>query len=160
MENKAGLRKIYRKSWPHDNLFGSGRFEMTAANRGIWNDLLDFAKISRVKPGLIAPNEQQAYSHEWLSAFLNVELSLFNETIEVLVRTRRVEENGSGILIVNWKNYQTEYDRQKPSRDRKKLEKKGENPESHGRFDDIVARTGEDIKRIKKVRQRRKQGGA
>jgi len=50
-EKKVGLRKIYRKSWPHDNLFGTSRFDFTAANRGIWHDLLDMAKISRVKPG-------------------------------------------------------------------------------------------------------------
>jgi hypothetical protein len=119
-EEKHGMSRIYRKSWCHDNLFGSLRHDLDAAQRGIWNDLLDLAKLSRVRPGLIAPNDKQAYSQEWLAAFLNVPLDLFNEACRLLVATERITMNGTGIEIVNWKKYQTEYDRQKPYRKEKK----------------------------------------
>lgn len=102
--------------------FGSAKFEMNPAQWGIWNYLLDFAKLSRVEPGLIAPNKGQAYSHEWIAAFLNIDLGLFNSTIKLLIDTKRIEENGSGIRIINWKKYQPEYERQKPYRDKKKME--------------------------------------
>lgn len=119
-DNKAGLRRIYRKSWPYDNLFGSSRFELTSAQRGVWNDLLDFAKLGRVEPGLIAPAPDKAYSHTWLAEFFNVPLELLEETLVLLGQTSRVEENGSGIRILNWQKYQSEYDRQKPYRKAKK----------------------------------------
>jgi len=129
MENKYGMRRIYRKSWPYDNLFGSLRHELDAAQRGVWNDLLDFAKLSRVRPGLIAPNDKQAYKHEWLAGFLNIPLELLENTLEALRATDRINENGSGIEILNWDKYQSEYDRQKPYREAKRREKeKGEAP--------------------------------
>lgn len=128
MEGREGLNKIYRKSWPIDNLFGSSRFELTAAQRGIWNDLLDMAKISRVQPGLIAPAKGSAYSHEWLSNFLNITFEELDGALEVLKRTERISENGSGIEIINWKRYQPEYDRQKPYREAQKA-KKVDNPD-------------------------------
>jgi len=120
MENKYGMRRIYRKSWPYDNLFGTLRHELDSAQRGIWNDLLDFAKLSRVRPGLIAPKEKTAYKHEWIAAFLNVPIELFESTLEILKTTERISENGNGIEILNWNNYQSEYDRQKPYREAKK----------------------------------------
>jgi len=120
MEQKHGISRIYRKSWCYDNLFGSLRHELGPAQRGIWGDLLDMAKLSQVRPGIIAPNENQAYSFEWLAAFLNVPLDLFKETCQLLVDTKRITINGSGIEIVKWSTYQTEYDRQKPYRQRAK----------------------------------------
>lgn len=123
MNNKIGLRRIYRKSWPYDNLFGTLRHELDSGQRGVWNDLLDFAKLSRVRPGLIAPKEKTAYKHEWLAAFLNVPLELFEDALKVLKSTDRIKEDGSGIEILNWEKYQTEYDRQKPYREAKKLGK-------------------------------------
>lgn len=121
MERKTGFRRIYRKSWPYDNLFGTLRHELNAAQRGVWNDLLDFAKLSRVRPGLIAPNKNTAYQHEWLAAFLNIPLDLLEETLILLKNSGRIEENGSGIEIINWKEYQSEYDRQLPYRQAKKV---------------------------------------
>lgn len=129
MEDKTGLRKIYRKSWPYDNLFGTLRFDLDSAQRGIWNDLLDMAKLGRVMQGLVAPGQGCKYSHEWLAAFLNVPLELLNETIELLIKTERICENGSGIGIINWKKYQTEYDRQKPYRTKSKKEREEEKVE-------------------------------
>lgn len=122
MDNKAGLRRIYRKSWPYDNLFGTSRFDFDATQRGIWNDLLDMAKLSRVEPGLIAPGPGRAYAHEWLAAFLNVPLESLKSTLDVCKETERIAENGDGIKILNWAKYQSEYDRQKPYRERKKAE--------------------------------------
>lgn len=122
MQDKDGLKRIYRKSWCYDNLFGSSRFEFTPSQRGIWNDLLDMAKLSRVRPGLIAPGADAKYPHPWLAEFLNLPLDLFEETLAMLIKTKRIQENGAGIEILNWKRYQTDYDRQKPYRQAAKKE--------------------------------------
>jgi len=116
MEKQQGIGRIYRKSWCYQNLFGSLRHELDAAQRGIWNDFLDMAKLSRVRPGLIAAAEGVPYKHEWLAAFLNVPLDLLNEAIKVLTDSERIVENNNGIEILNRSKYQTEYDRQKPYR--------------------------------------------
>lgn len=123
-ENKAGLKKIYRKSWPWDNLYGSSRFELNSADRGIWNDLLDLAKLGRVRPGLIAPAKGQAYSHAWLVGLLNVGSAEFEHAIKILADTGRIRENGSGIEIINWGRYQTDSDRVKAWREAKKEQEK------------------------------------
>ena len=120
MEDKSGLRRIYRKSWCFDNLFGSLRHELNVGQRGMWNDLLDMAKLSRVRPGLISPAEGVGYSHQWLSDFLNIPFEFFEETLELLEKTGRISENHNGIEIINWWKYQSEYDRQKPYRDGKR----------------------------------------
>ncbi len=140
MEEKSGLRRIYRKSWPYDNLFGSSRFELTAAQRGVWNDLLDFAKLSRVEPGLIAPAPNRSYTHSWLSEFFNIPLELLEESLKVLAETGRVEENGTGIRILNWHKYQSEYDRQKPYRDAKKQAEQDPDKFIKGRYGHMVKR--------------------
>ena len=118
MENdeKIGLRRIYRKSWPFDNLFGTLRHELASGERGIWNDLLDMAKISRVRPGLIAAGKNTAYNHQWLANFLNVSIEELEITLKKLEKTERIIENGNGIEILNWARYQSEYERQKPYR--------------------------------------------
>lgn len=108
--------KHWRKSWSYDNIFGSSRFDFDAAQRGVWNDLLDLADISRVKRGLISPAEGQAYTHAYIAGILNVPLELLNATIALCIKKERVIENGSGIGIVNWNKYQSDYDRQKPYR--------------------------------------------
>lgn len=112
---------IFRFSWCKENIFGSSRFEFSQSCRGIWNDLLDLAKLSRVGGGVIAPTAGQAYTHEWLAGLLNTPLEEFEVAINILIETKRIEENHNGIKIVKWSEYQTEYDRQKPYREAKKL---------------------------------------
>lgn len=140
-EDKAGLRKIYRKSWPYDNLFGTLRHDMNAAQRGVWNDLIDMAKIGRVRPGLVSPGPGKAYSHNWLAAFLNIELEELESTLKICTDTERICENGNGIEIINWKKYQTDYDRQKPWREaRKKAAKDDPDKYIKGKYGHMVKR--------------------
>jgi hypothetical protein len=120
MEDRAGITRIYRKSWCHDNLFGSLRHEATPLQRAVWNDLLDLAKLSRVRAGLIAANKDVPYSDAWLAAFLNYPIDEFKEALAFLAMTKRIANNGHGIEIMNWSKYQSEYDRQKPYRNGKK----------------------------------------
>ena len=116
----------FRKSWCWGNIYGTSRHDsgFTQSVRGVWNDLLDFAKLcadsGRVTPGVIAPGEATGYSHEYLANLLNTPLEEFRNAIEVLVRTERIEENHTGIRIINWEKYQPPYDRIKKWRAEKK----------------------------------------
>lgn len=138
--DRTGLRRIYRKSWPYDNLFGSSRFELSSADRGVWNDLIDMAKLSRVKPGIVAAAKNQPYSHEWLANFLNIPLIEFEHALDVLKQTKRIWENGTGIEIINWKKYQTEYDRQAPYRQGKKEAEEDPDKYVKGKYGHMVNR--------------------
>ncbi len=159
-DNKAGLRRIYRKSWPYDNLFGSSRFELTPADRGIWNDLIDLAKISRVRPGLIAAGTDSPYTHAWLGGLLNVTSDEFEHAHKVLTETKRIHENGAGIEILNWKKYQSEYDRQKPYRQKKAVSIDDSDPDRFvkGKYGHMVIRTAADGELTKQEKKERLNG--
>ena len=135
---------IYRFSWCKENIFGSSRFEFSQSTRGIWNDLLDLAKISRVAGGVIAPADDMTYTHEWLAGLLNTPLVEFEAALKVLIETDRIIENGAGIKIVKWNQYQTEYDRQKPYRQaaKKAQGRPAEDPEKYvkGKYGHMVKR--------------------
>lgn len=108
---------LWRKSWSFQNIYGTSRFEFSQPVRGVWNDLLDLAKLSRVPDGVIAPGLKQSYPHAYLASLLNTPLDEFERALEVLKATGRISENHNGIKIIKWKEYQfTEYDRQKPYR--------------------------------------------
>lgn len=82
--------------------------------------MLDLAKLSRVKPGVIAPAPGKCYPHTYLAELLNTPLDEFEAAIKILIDTERITENHNGIQIIKWEKYQTDYDRQKPYREAKK----------------------------------------
>lgn len=139
-EKITGIKAIYRKSFCYNNLYGSSRFELTSAQRGIWNDLIDLAKLSRVKPGLIAAGPGMKYPHQYIAGLLNVPIDLLEDALKVLEDTKRIHENSNGIEIVNWKKYQTDYDRQKPYREAKKAEEPDPDKFIKGKLGHMVQR--------------------
>jgi len=112
-------RRSWIKLWINESLKGSIRFDLTPAERGVWYDLLLFAGDCR-EPGTISANSNTPYPHEYIANTLNIPLELLESTIKKCIETRRLEENSAGIHIVNWASYQSEYERQKPYREKKK----------------------------------------
>ena len=97
-------------------LRGSIRLELDTAERGIWYDLLLFAGACR-KPGQISANPVMPYPHDFIAGTLKIPLEFFEATLIKLEEQGRIHENETGIHIVNWDKYQSEYQRQKPYRD-------------------------------------------
>ena len=116
------MRGDSRRSWVklhiHGMLYGSVRYQLTPAERSVWIDLLCLAGLSN-EPGVIADNDKRAFPHSFLANRLNITPTLLEMTLKKCTAEGRIQENESGIHIVNWVAYQSEYQRQKPYRERK-----------------------------------------
>lgn len=118
---RGGWRRTWIKLYPVDCLDGSIRWQLTPDERGVWYDLLNFSAICSL-PGLISDKDGRPYPHEFIANRLNIPLELFERTLKKCNEEGRTKENSTGIQIVNWNAYQSEYQRQKPYREKGKKE--------------------------------------
>lgn len=95
---------------------GSSRFELTVEQRAIWIDLL--AKACMNEPlGQIDYHSLEQLSHIFL-----VPLDLLKTSLKRCEETTKIKHDNEKkiIVIVNWKKYQSEYQRQVPYRKKSK----------------------------------------
>lgn len=111
------------KLYPLQCLEGSIRYQLEPDERGVWYDLLNFSAVC-VEPGVISDRDNRPYPHSFIANRLNIPLELLERTLKKCEEEGRIHENETGIHITNWKVYQSEYDRQKPYREAKKIGKK------------------------------------
>jgi len=112
---RGGWRRPWIKLYPVDCLDGSIRWQLESDERGVWYDILNFAAICST-PGLIADKDDRPFPHSFVANRLNIPLELFERTLKKCNEEGRTKEDGNGIRVVNWKSYQSEYQRQKPYR--------------------------------------------
>jgi hypothetical protein len=116
------MRGDSKRAWVklHINgmLNGSVRYQLSPEERATWVDLLCFAGLGGT-PGIIADNDQRPYPHNFLANRFNIPIDLLETTLKKCVKEGRITENGDGIHIVHWKDYQSEYQRQKVYRQEK-----------------------------------------
>ncbi len=110
--------KVYAEKW----FMGSSRFELTVEQRAIWIDLL--AKASMNEP----PGQIDYYSLEQLSHIFVVPLDLLKTALKRCEETTKVKHDTEKkmIVIVNWRKYQSEYQRQVPYRKKSKQKLKSQ----------------------------------
>lgn len=132
---RGEYRRPWLKLWAVESLEGSIRYQLDAAERGTWYDMLVLARICG-QEGLIADRDGRPYPHNFLANRLNISLELFETTLKKCKVEGRVSENEHGISITNWKKYQSEYERQKPYR----KTRPSEDPEKYtgGKFGHLV----------------------
>ena len=111
-----------RRTWVKfhiiDCLEGSIRYQLDPEERGVWYDLIMYSGLG-TRPGVIADKDDRPYPHSFLANRLNIQLELLERTLKSCSEEGRIIENGTGIHIVNWDRYQSEYARQKPYRQQK-----------------------------------------
>lgn len=127
-------------------LHGSINFLLTLEEQAAWLKLIPFSAICGGEPGFIQDNEQKGLPHNYIAHELHCPLAVFESMLKKMKTDKAVSENGTGVIeLVNFKAYQfTEYDRQKPYRDRKKgatREPKGTKycPQCHWNIEDCKA---------------------
>jgi hypothetical protein len=122
------------------------RFELTAAQRGLWADLLALAGRSR-RGGVIAAGKNGSsyvgYPLSWLAGTCNVSESEIAECLQRLSHTKRIkivpdEQKNPVIFVSKWATYQSEYERQKPYREKKLRQPKGYNEVTHKVTDEVT----------------------
>lgn len=111
------MARKWIKMWVQESLTGTLRFDFTPAERGVFYDLMLLAGNCRLD-GVIAAGVGVPYPHAWIANTLNIQVKLLDDTLRKCTDTGRMEENGDGIHILNWDKYQSEYERQKPYRNK------------------------------------------
>lgn len=111
IERKCEMMKWF-KIWGERWFMGSTRWELTIEQRAVFVDLLARASINKPR------GQIDYYSLEQLAQQFNVSIGLLESTIERCVEVKKIKcyPKKRKILIVNWVNYQSEYERQKPYR--------------------------------------------
>lgn len=116
---RGGYSKTYVKISVTGWLHGSIRWQLEADERGVWTDLIAWAGQCRID-GLIADNDRRPYPMDYIANHLNITRELLDRTVEKCKVDGRIEIKDGAIFLVNFKQYQDEYTRQKPYRQAKK----------------------------------------
>jgi len=127
------------KVWVQESLTGTVRFDFTPAERSVWYDLLILAGNCRLE-GIIAAGASKPYPHTWIAGTLNIPIELLEVTLKKCEESERIKENKDGIHILNWGKYQSEYERQKPYRVKKKQEETDPDKYVKGKYGKAVKR--------------------
>lgn len=115
--NRGESKRAWIKLHIHGMLNRSVRYQLEPAERATWVDLLCFAALGP-EPGLISDNDRRPFPHSFLANRFNIPLELLETTIKKCLEEGRITEDGEGIRITHWSDYQSEYLRQKESRER------------------------------------------
>ena len=107
------------KHYVEESIMGTLKTECTAEERGVWWDLLELAALSRT-PGVVQANKTTAHTEERLCQLMNIDLDLLRRALQKFTTQGRIKTQPDGIHIINWKKYQSEYQRQAPYRKRKR----------------------------------------
>lgn len=116
-------RRTWIKVYCYQTLHGSVSYQLSQAEQGVWIKLLCQAGLCGFE-GLICDNDQRPYPHPFLAHEFHITEKLLESTLDKCKEEGRISEDEHGIIITNWKAYQSEYERQKPYRGTNKSGKK------------------------------------
>lgn len=111
-----------RRPWIkiYTNILGSSlNYELSLAEQAIFIKLICLAALYS-DDGSIVDGEGHSIPHEFLAHRVNAGIEVFEGALKKCIATNRISENDTGLHIVKWKEYQSEYLRQKPYREGKK----------------------------------------
>jgi len=103
--------KLYITGWLH----GSIRWELEPEERSVWADLICLAGECN-NGGRICDNDGKPFPKSFIANQLNIPKELLDRTIAKCKHEGRLEDTNDIIVIANWASYQSEYERQKPYR--------------------------------------------
>lgn len=110
--------KLFVTGWLH----GSIRWQLEPDERSVWADLICLAGQCGHE-GIICDNDGEPLPRDFMANQLNIKQTLLDRTIAKSIHDNRLEEVDGCLSIVNWSSYQSEYERQKMSRQPKTVVK-------------------------------------
>lgn len=100
----------WRKSWPVPNLDPNGtKRHLLPHQRSVWDDCLDLAEMSPAI-GTICVVPGVPYTSEQLSIVFKTPKHIVEESLNRFIQLKMISKDGR---ILQWKKYQSEYQRQK-----------------------------------------------
>ena len=124
--------------YPYSCIHGSIAWQLTPEERCCWYEMLFFSALCSER-GLIADSDRHPYPHKFIAQEIHADLEVFESTLAKSLSEDRITEDEHGIHITNWKAYQSEYERQKPYR-QKKDNKDDPNKYVEGKYGHVVKR--------------------
>jgi len=113
---KRGWIKL-SKSW----LTSSINYRMELSEQAVFSKLMLLADDCGPVPGLISDNDFRAMPHDYLAHLACCPVEIFETILQKGFDDDSIFENGHGIFMTHFDYYQfTEYDRQKPYREKKR----------------------------------------
>lgn len=122
-------------------LRGSINWILTLEEQAVWVKLIAYSEVCGGEPGFIQDNDGHALPQGFLAQELHCEDSVLESTLVKMEQNKSIDRNGSGIHLIHFNDYQfTEYDRQKPYRDRRRQEELEKDPDRFrkGKYSHIV----------------------
>lgn len=108
----------WRKSWPKLNIYGTNgdgkcsKRQLAPDERSVWDDYLDLAQLSPIR-GKVCVAIDIGYTQEQLSKILKTPISIISRAEHNLLKLKMIEiDKNRVIILLNWKKYQSEYNRQ------------------------------------------------
>lgn len=118
-------RGINKRTWVkldcHGVLHGSINWLFTLEEQAVFLKLIPMAATYCKVPGIISDNEGQPLPKDFIAQELHCPLSVLESVIKKGADDNCIKETLNGLQLINFEHYQfTEYDRQRPYRERKK----------------------------------------
>lgn len=102
-------------------LHGSINYQLTLEEQAVWFKLIMLSAVRCQTPGTISDNDGNPLPPDFIAHELHCTPDLLLVVVKKCVEEGRLENNHTGLRIINFEHYQsTEYDRQKPYREAKK----------------------------------------
>ena len=105
----------FGKNW----LTSSINYRMELSEQAVFSKLIVMADEYGPVPGLISDNDFRAMPDDYLAHLATCPLEVLQETVKKGIADDSLFQNGHGIFLTHFDDYQfTEYDRQRPYRER------------------------------------------
>ena len=123
-------------------LRGSINWILSLEEQAIWVKMIAYSEVCGGPSGYIQDNDGHGLPMDFLSHELHCPMEILSNTIEKMVTNNSIERNGDGIIhLIHFDDYQfTEYDRQKPYREAKKLQERDPDKYVKGAYGHLVKR--------------------
>lgn len=105
--------KLYVTGWLH----GTIRWQLSSEERGVWADFLALAGETQ-KDGAICDNDGRPLPLDFIASQFNIKRSLLNRFLTIAKSENMITEKNGVLYVTNYQSYQSEYERQKPYRDK------------------------------------------
>ena len=123
-------------------LRGSINYLLELDGQAVWLKMIALSEVCGGRPGFIEDNEQRGLPHNYIAQELHCTLEVFQTVLKIMTGDGAIKTNGNGpIELVNFAHYQfSEYDRQKPYRQKKKGPSDDPEKFTRGAYGDSVQR--------------------
>ena len=117
------MRRNWIKLYVDQTLRGSCFEELLPEERFVWFGFLLLAGDNSIE-GKISVTNKMGYSIEQLADLLNCSVELIKRSIKKMIKNDKIKVNNKNVItIINWKKYQSEYQRQRDYREENKKRK-------------------------------------